>query len=211
MRTPATVTRQPNGYVKEPQWILMMSTQYKYINPSQRQHAKGIPNLHLLSVVSCYGCICLYYLYILRMGFTLIGAPLLEKSRQATINSIKDVIVKKGLAQGGELLIERDKFKTGNLDTLMYINDKLIRVEAALEAFLKRVDRQYLELNDNQPMTWTVKSLEGQQSLDKFIYRFKWNDSKFPRTMPLNKIVESVEGKINHFENELKNKVNSYN
>ena len=77
------------------------------------------------------------------MGFTLIGTPLLEKSRQATITAIKDCIIKKGSAEGSELFIEKEKFKMGNLDTLMYINDKLIKVEATLEAFLKRIDRQF--------------------------------------------------------------------
>ena len=62
------------------------------------------------------------------MGFTLIGAPLLEKSRQATATAIKECVIKKGVAQGAELLIDKDKFKMGNLDTLMYINDKLIKV-----------------------------------------------------------------------------------
>lgn len=99
----------------------------------------------------------------------------------------------------------------GNLDTLMYINDKLIKVEATLEAFLKRIDRQFTELNDNKPEAWEVKSIDGNQTLEKFIYRFKWNDSKFSRSLTLNKIIESIEGKLNHFENELKNKANTYN
>ena len=58
-----------------------------------------------------------------------------------------------------------------------------------------------MEVNDNQSAVWEVKSIDGNQPLDKFIYRFKWNDSKFPRSMALNKILESIEGKINHFEN----------
>lgn len=39
------------------------------------------------------------------MGFTLIGAPLLEKSRQATVTGIKECVIKKGVAQGIELLV----------------------------------------------------------------------------------------------------------
>lgn len=137
-----------------------------------------------------YGDLCLDFINIYtRMGFTLIGTPLLEKSRQATVTAIKECVIKKGIAQGTELLIERDKFKMGNLDTLMYINDKLIKIEANLEAFLKRVDRQYTETNDNQSQVWEVRSIDGNQTLDKFISRFKWNDSKFPRSMALNKIL----------------------
>lgn len=62
------------------------------------------------------------------MGFLLIGTSLIDKSRQATITGIKDCVIKKGIAQGSELLIERDKFKMGNLDTLMFVNDKLLKV-----------------------------------------------------------------------------------
>lgn len=48
-------------------------------------------------------------------------------------------------------------------------------------------------------------------SLDKFLSRFKWNDSRFPRSHPLNKLVEMFEGKLNSYESELRIKSNAFN
>jgi len=80
------------------------------------------------------------------MGFFYISAPYLEKSREATHREITDVVLKKSIADGKEIFIDRKKFKLANLDTLMLVNDKLLKLEGNIESFLKKVDRQYLDL-----------------------------------------------------------------
>ena len=62
------------------------------------------------------------------MPYFLIGTPLVENSRPATLKEIRDVVNKKGESEGTELEIDRDKFKMANLDTLMFMNDKLIKL-----------------------------------------------------------------------------------
>lgn len=63
------------------------------------------------------------------MGFFYISAPYLEKSKEATHREIGDVIIRKSIADGKSIPIDFTKFKLANLDTLMMVNDKLMRVE----------------------------------------------------------------------------------
>jgi hypothetical protein len=42
--------------------------------------------------------------------------------------------------------MDRAKFKLANLDTLMSSNDKILKLENGIESFLKKVDKQYLDL-----------------------------------------------------------------
>lgn len=88
------------------------------------------------------------------MGFFVIGTPLIENSRAATIKEIREIVSKKGVGDGSELNIERDKFKMGNLDTLMFMNDKLIKLESNVESLLKKLDRQFLDLNEQTSHKW---------------------------------------------------------
>jgi V-type H+-transporting ATPase subunit C len=145
------------------------------------------------------------------MGFFLIGTPLVENSRPTTIKEIRESVSKKGVGEGTEMNLERDKFKMGNLDTLMFMNDKLIKLESNLESLLKKVDRQFLDISDQPYHKWEIKVQSGQMAPDKFLCKFKWSDSKYPRSYALNKIVESFEAKMNNLENEVRQKSNAYN
>lgn len=84
------------------------------------------------------------------MGFFYISAPYLEKSKEATHREINDIVLKKSIADGKEIYIDRKKFKLANLDTLMMVNDKLLKLESIIEGFLKKVDKQYLDLQEKQ-------------------------------------------------------------
>jgi len=42
----------------------------------------------------------------------------------------------------------------GNLDTLMFMNDKLIKLESNLESLLKKVDRQFLDISEQATHKW---------------------------------------------------------
>lgn len=82
------------------------------------------------------------------MGFFYISAPWLSNSKDATHREIDDVVLKKSIADGQEIYLDMKKFKLANLDTLMMVNDKLLKLETNIESFLKRIDRQYLDLQE---------------------------------------------------------------
>jgi V-type H+-transporting ATPase subunit C len=65
------------------------------------------------------------------------------------------------LADGRELTtIDRNKFKLANLDTLMSSNDKILKTETGIESFLKKVDKQFLDLQNKQYHEWHLKGIE---------------------------------------------------
>jgi hypothetical protein len=61
------------------------------------------------------------------------------------------------VAEGKELPFERNKFKLANLDTLMFCNDKVLKLENGVESFLKKIDKQYLDLEEKQTHDWYVR------------------------------------------------------
>lgn len=103
------------------------------------------------------------------MGFFYISAPFLEKNEEATHREINDVVIKKSIANGKQIFLEKNKFKLANLDTLMLVNDKLLKLENGIEGFLKKIDRQFLDLQEKQSHDWYVKSGNKEMLLSKFL------------------------------------------
>jgi hypothetical protein len=68
------------------------------------------------------------------------------------------VVLKKSIADGKEIFLDIKKFKLANLDTLMMVNDKLLKLEGVIESFLKRIDKQYLDLQNKTSHEWLLKS-----------------------------------------------------
>lgn len=66
------------------------------------------------------------------MSFYYISAPELLGSREATIKELREGVVNRGLAKGGELNLRKVNFKMANLDTLMFCNDKALKLENQL-------------------------------------------------------------------------------
>lgn len=48
-------------------------------------------------------------------------------------------------------------FKMANLDTLMFCNDKTLKLENSIEALLKKIDKQFLDLSEKDSHEWWVK------------------------------------------------------
>ena len=63
------------------------------------------------------------------MSFYFISAPYLLNSREATIKEIRDHILSRKLAKAGaEMNLKKVNFKMANLDTLMFCNDKALKM-----------------------------------------------------------------------------------
>lgn len=87
-----------------------------------------------------------------------------------------------------------------NLDTLMFCNDKTLKLESMIEAFLKKIDKQYLDLEEKQMHEWMVRNGDKESPTRTYCYEFRWNDSKYPRNYPIPKLVELFELKLNTVE-----------
>ena len=42
--------------------------------------------------------------------------------------------------------LKKANFKMANLDTLMFCNDKALKMESVIESLLKKIDKQFLDL-----------------------------------------------------------------
>lgn len=42
----------------------------------------------------------------------------------------------------------------------MMVNDKLLKLEGNIESFLKKIDKQYLDLQDKPSHEWYIKSAD---------------------------------------------------
>ncbi len=62
------------------------------------------------------------------MVFFYLSARYVLGSREATIKEIRELVTQKSLAEGKELPFDRSLFKLANLDTLMFCNDKVLRL-----------------------------------------------------------------------------------
>ena len=76
---------------------------------------------------------------------------------------------------------------------------------------MKKVDKQYLDLLNKQIHDWRLNGIEKEPSVNDYLFNFKWNDSKYPRSYPIPRLVETFEVKLNNIENELRSKLNLYN
>jgi V-type H+-transporting ATPase subunit C len=128
------------------------------------------------------------------MVFFLIGAPYKGNS-DAVWNDIQKHVLQSGISQtakGKQLAAEVNRFKLGNLDQLMFINDQLIKQDAAIESLLKKVERQYLDITEKNSVDFVIESREGAQSVINYIMGFKWDDSRFARNTPLVELIKAI-------------------
>lgn len=84
------------------------------------------------------------------------------------------------------------KFKMGNLDSLMFINDNLIKQDTTIESLLKKIERQYLDITEKNSYDFVIESREGTFNADQYLMNFKWDDSRFPRNTPLVELAKAL-------------------
>ena len=56
------------------------------------------------------------------------------------------------------MMFDRSRFKMANLDTLMFSNDKVLKLESNIEGFLKKLDKQYCDLTGVNSHEWFVRA-----------------------------------------------------
>lgn len=139
------------------------------------------------------------------MSFFYISVPYLDNSRNLTRTQISQAVLKDQVADGKEINIDRSKFKMCNLDTLIKINDKLLNLELGIEGFLRKVDRQYLELLEKPRNDWFIKLADLEYTVPSYLYNFVWNEAKFPRTLTLCKIADVIQTKLSTLESQFRN------
>lgn len=91
------------------------------------------------------------------MVYFLIGSQITHGNAERTFAEVKNASLSGTLGNSGTgqlINLEKDKFRMGNLDSLMYLNEALMKMEVQLENTLKKIERQYDEV-------MTVKNFQG--------------------------------------------------
>lgn len=74
-------------------------------------------------------------------------------------------------------------FKLGNLDSLMFMNEQLMKMESSTESILKKIERQYQELTTGEGTDNTDDSVFKVDKLPikDFLLKFRWSERSYPR------------------------------
>ena len=89
--------------------------------------------------------------------------------------------------------------RVGTLEKLMSAGDSLGKVDTAVEQMLRKVERQFGEVNvDNEPLT-----VDGEPTL-RYMQHFKWNSAKYQSTRPIEELVKIIAQSTDKVELELK-------
>ena len=112
-----------------------------------------------------------------------------------------------------ELGIMKD-LVTDNLDSLLKINDELIKNDLEIGSFLKNLEKKIYELDSKQELSVNIKGTIVK--IEEGISQFSWDESRYPKnqkTIPdiLNKINEkfnatfqNLKAKTEEYQNEVK-------
>ncbi|KAL8273995.1 hypothetical protein Esti_002084 [Eimeria stiedai] len=95
--------------------------------------------------------------------------------------------------------------KFGSFDDLIRAVDALQKQDAVVEASLRRIERQALELDPDAQfkIMWQRHSL----SVDQYIRRFVWDDARFPKSRAIRENIEAVVQSVNKMDDEVRAKV----
>eukprot|EP01017_Pseudomicrothorax_dubius_P040877 TRINITY_DN647_c0_g1_i1.p1 TRINITY_DN647_c0_g1~~TRINITY_DN647_c0_g1_i1.p1 ORF type:complete len:383 (+),score=120.89 TRINITY_DN647_c0_g1_i1:137-1285(+) len=147
------------------------------------------------------------------MGYLLIGTNIKNNNRDATWSEVKNNALQAGstvLGMGKLLNVERERFKLGNLDILMLLIDQLVKIESNTDSLIKRIEKQYHDLEEKKESRLVIETMAGQVELGKYVMDFKWDDSKFARNKPVTEVVKLVQVKVDDIDRQFRQTVQNY-
>lgn len=103
-------------------------------------------------------------------------------------------------------------FKVGSLDQLVALGDDLTKLDHHLEGVVKKVERQFIEIEPNPHLTIDNPFVGSQQSFAPIDYvaNFLWNNSKYPPTKTLQELSGLIEERMRALDDDVKNKTVRY-
>ena len=61
-----------------------------------------------------------------------------------------------------------------------------------MEALLRKVERQFLDVTEKSKHDFKVKTGDGEAGLEEFLKNFRWDEAKFSRTNQLSEVIKSL-------------------
>eukprot|EP00917_Polyrhabdina_sp_WS-2016_P026883 GHVP01057558.1.p1 GENE.GHVP01057558.1~~GHVP01057558.1.p1 ORF type:complete len:382 (-),score=65.15 GHVP01057558.1:350-1495(-) len=99
--------------------------------------------------------------------------------------------------------------KYRSFDDLMRLVDELQKTDMTCENAIRRVERQGLEINPD--MEFQIVWQRNTFSIDQFMKRFSWDDSKYPRTRQMQATTDVIASNVTKLEEEVRIKAANFN
>jgi len=147
------------------------------------------------------------------MVYYLIGSSVLKANEETwrRIQQEAGVAATNGAnGSGRPLTFEKEKFNMGNLDFLWFMENQLSKLDTQIESNLKKIEKQVEELDKTHKGFQIETREDGRKPIETYIYNFKWDDTRFPRTN-LNEVYKNMNHRALVVEAEFRNKTQSYN
>jgi hypothetical protein len=121
------------------------------------------------------------------MSHYIVGVQQATRSAADTIRDVQRVVKNYGQAVA---VNTPAKFRATGLDVLMFVNDRLGKLEGAVDNIERKIERQFLDIKEVNSHRWVITTSDGDMDQAVAIQKFKWNESKFKLDLPLPKLAE---------------------
>jgi V-type H+-transporting ATPase subunit C len=106
----------------------------------------------------------------------------------------------------------------GTFDDLNKLADDLPKFDSQVDSILHRLERQIIELNNSNPegkspahLPFTVKNQRVPVGLFEYLTKWKWDESKYPKSRMMADLCTSLMQSVNRLDDEARSKTNQYN
>ena len=98
------------------------------------------------------------------------------------------------------------EFKVGSLDTLVTLSDDLSKLDLHVESTLKKIERQYNELERSEPLEIKNPHVGRQDQYPpaEYLANFQWNGQKYPLGKSLAELAALIQEKLTTLDDEIK-------
>eukprot|EP00922_Rhytidocystis_sp_ex-Travisia-forbesii_P030587 GHVS01045175.1.p1 GENE.GHVS01045175.1~~GHVS01045175.1.p1 ORF type:complete len:398 (+),score=45.06 GHVS01045175.1:118-1311(+) len=139
--------------------------------------------------------------------YWIVGCSGATRGRELIYSSLRERVVK-GLCQEASVFDVPLTLKFGTFDDLIRAVDDLSKHDTYTETILRRIERQALDIDVGTEfkVIWQRNSM----SLEQYLRRFSWDDSKYPRTRSLRENIELLLMTVSKLDDEVRTKTSSW-
>jgi len=102
------------------------------------------------------------------------------------------------------------ELKTGTLNSLMSLSDDLVKVDAQVENVTRKIASQLFDLLEAKADKYESLSVNNN-NIDTYVQYFRWDEAKYPISLPLQTLTENLFSQVSKLDEELKAKSSEYN
>lgn len=104
------------------------------------------------------------------------------------------------------------QFKSGSLDSLVALADDLTKLDHQLESTIRKIERQYLDLEPNPKLTISISNRGNSQDLapSTYLSDFHWDISKYPPSKSLSEIASMIDERLKKLDEDIKKENTEY-